>query len=239
MEPITMMQSATIAKLADALCKAQSAMKPAKKDAENPFFKSNYADLASVWEAVKEPLSNNGLSVAQMPMPGPDGVVRLRTVLMHTSGEWIGGDLDMRPVKNDPQSIGSCLTYARRYALSAITGVATEDDDANAATVPTSHNRPIVANKTAAKPPAQALQDAAQQLAGEPVDVTVEDTATPPFVWRMGKWKSAHIADIDTSYLQWFAENGKDGDHKEAARAELERRQNQVSLMGAESEEVA
>ena len=86
---------------------------------------------------------------------------------------------------------------------------------------------------------AQALQAAAQELAGEPVDVTVEDTATPPFVWRMGKWKSAHIADIDTSYLQWFVENGKDGDHKEAARAELERRQNQVSLMGSESEEVA
>ena len=87
MEPITMMQSATIAKLADALCKVQSAMKPAKKDAENPFFKSNYADLASVWEAVKEPLSHNGLSVAQMPMPGPDGVGRLRTVLIHTSNE--------------------------------------------------------------------------------------------------------------------------------------------------------
>ena len=88
--------------------------------------------------------------------------------------------------------------------------------------------------------PAQALQDAAQQLAGEPVEVTVEDTSVPhPFIWRMGKWKSAHITDIDTSYLQWFAENGKDGDHKEAARAELERRQNQVSLMGSESEEVA
>lgn len=87
--------------------------------------------------------------------------------------------------------------------------------------------------------PAQALQDAAQELAGEPVEVTVEDTATPPFIWRMGKWKSAHIADIDTSYLEWFVENGKDGDHKEAARAELERRQDQVSLMGSESEEVA
>ena len=87
--------------------------------------------------------------------------------------------------------------------------------------------------------PAQALQAAAHELAGEPVEVTVEDTATPPFVWRMGKWKSAHIADIDTSYLEWFVENGKDGDHKEAARAELERRQNQVSLMGSESEEVA
>ena len=88
--------------------------------------------------------------------------------------------------------------------------------------------------------PAQALQDAAQELSGEPVEVTVEDTSVPPpFVWRMGKWKSAHIADIDTSYLQWFVESGKDGDHKEAARAELERRQNQVSLMGSESEEVA
>ena len=87
--------------------------------------------------------------------------------------------------------------------------------------------------------PAQALQDAAQELSGEPVEVTVEDTSAPPFVWRMGKWKSAHIADIDTSYLEWFVENGKDGDHKEAARAELGRRQNQVSLMGSESEEVA
>ena len=87
--------------------------------------------------------------------------------------------------------------------------------------------------------PAQALQAAAQELAGEPVEVTVEDTATPPFIWRMGKWKSAHITDIDTSYLEWFVESGKDGDHKEAARAELERRQNQVSLMGSESEEVA
>ena len=88
--------------------------------------------------------------------------------------------------------------------------------------------------------PAQALQDAAQELSGEPVEVTVEDTSVPPpFVWRMGKWKSAHITDIDTSYLEWFVENGKDGDHKEAARAELGRRQNQVSLMGSESEEVA
>ncbi len=93
--------------------------------------------------------------------------------------------------------------------------------------------------KEVAPSPAQALQDAAQELSGEPVEVTVEDTATPPFIWRMGKWKSAHIADIDTSYLQWFVESGKDGDHKEAARAELERRQNQVSLMGSESEEVA
>lgn len=88
----------------------------------------------------------------------------------------------------------------------------------------------------AAKP----LQEAAEALAGEPVDVTVHDTSEPaPFIWRLGKWKSAHITDIDTSYLEWFTKEGKDGDHKEAARVELERRQNQVSLMGSESEDVA
>lgn len=85
-----------------------------------------------------------------------------------------------------------------------------------------------------------ALHEAAEALAGEPVDVTVHDTNEPaPFVWRLGKWKSAHITDIDTSYLEWFTKDGKDGDHKEAARVELERRQNQVSLMGSESEDVA
>lgn len=85
---------------------------------------------------------------------------------------------------------------------------------------------------------AQPLQQAAEALAGEPVDVTIHDTNEPaPFVWRMGKWKSAHIADIDTSYLEWFIKEGKDGDHKDAARIELDRRQNQVSLM--ESEDVA
>ncbi len=216
-----MMQSVSIAKLADALCKAQASMKPAKKDAENPFFKSNYADLASVWEAVKEPLSTNGLSVAQMPMPGPEGVVRLRTVMMHTSGEWIGGDLDMKPVKNDPQSIGSCLTYARRYALSAITGVATEDDDANAATQPAEKPKPV-------------FRQPAPIVTSVTTNAPVE---TDPFVWRMGKWKSAHITDVDTHYLEWFTKEGKDGDHKDAARIELDRRKNQVSLIVDEMEE--
>lgn len=127
-------QSDSLMKLAEALCKAQSAMKPAKKDTANPFFKSHYADLASVWDAIREPLTGNGLSVVQLPSVGNDGEVKLTTMLLHTSGEWVSGDLTMKPIKNDPQAIGSCLTYARRYALSAITGVATEDDDAEGAT---------------------------------------------------------------------------------------------------------
>jgi hypothetical protein len=128
-------KSDSIAKLADALAKAQGDMKPAKKDSENPFFKSNYADLAAVWEAIRVPFSKYGLSIAQVPAHvSSDGMVTLSTVLLHASGEWIAGDLTMKAAKNDPQAIGSCLTYARRYALSAITGVATEDDDAEGAT---------------------------------------------------------------------------------------------------------
>jgi len=129
-----MAQSESIAKLAESLCKAQSEMKPAKKDSENPFFNSHYADLASVWDAIREPFTKHGLSVVQLPNVTSDGMVTLSTMLMHASGEWVSGNLTMKPVKNDPQAIGSCLTYARRYALSAITGVATEDDDAEGAT---------------------------------------------------------------------------------------------------------
>lgn len=76
----------------------------------------------------------------------------------------------------------------------------------------------------------ESLHEAIQDSSHEP--------AASPFVWRMGKWKSAHITDIDTHYLEWFMKEGKDGDHKEAARAELDRRQNQVSLMVDETEDV-
>jgi hypothetical protein len=130
-----MTQSETIAKLAEALAKAQGAMEGAVKDSANPYFKSKYADLASVWGACRKALSDNGLSVIQATayMPeSPDNIV-VDTRLCHSSGEWIEGRIVMKPVKSDPQGIGSCLTYARRYALSAMVGIAPEDDDGNAA----------------------------------------------------------------------------------------------------------
>jgi len=123
-------KSEQINELAGALTKAQGQMKGAAKSAENPYFKSKYADLSSCWDAIREPFSANGLSVVQLTEQSPDMVV-VETILMHSSGQWIAGKLSMKPVKTDPQSIGSCLTYARRYGLCAITGIAPEDDDGN------------------------------------------------------------------------------------------------------------
>ena len=124
-----MNKSETIGKLAEALSKAQGMMKGAIKDSENPFFKSVYADLASVWDACREPLSKNGLSVTQTTRIADNGEPVIITTLLHSSGEWMSGELLVKPVKADPQSVGSAITYGRRYALSAIVGIAPEDDD--------------------------------------------------------------------------------------------------------------
>ena len=129
-----MNKSETIGKLAEALCKAQASMGSAKKDAANPFFKSKYADLASVVEAIKKPLADNGLSYVQTTDIDESGSVVVETVLMHSSGEWLSGRLRMPVAKaNDAQALGSALTYCRRYGLQAMAGIPADDDDGNAA----------------------------------------------------------------------------------------------------------
>ena len=120
-----MTKSAEIKNLAAALAKFQEEMRAVKKNATNPFFKSKYADLASIVDAIREPLSRNGLAYSQLPA-GDGG---LATILMHTSGEWIEETFTMRPVDQKPQSVGSAITYARRYALASLLGIATEEDD--------------------------------------------------------------------------------------------------------------
>ena len=127
-------QSQSIGKLAEALAKAQGMMQAARKDSDNPFFGSRYADLATCWEVCREPLAKNGLAVIQTTTPTTDGTVRVVSTLAHASGEWVRGELAMKPVKTDPQGIGSALTYARRYGLCSLVGiVADEDDDGEAA----------------------------------------------------------------------------------------------------------
>jgi hypothetical protein len=129
-----MNKSESIAGLAAALAKAQGAMKGALKDSANPFFKSRYADLASVVEAIRAAFSANGLSYIQTVEPSDKDEVRVETTLLHSSGEWIScGILSLPVSKVDAQGYGSALTYARRYSLSAAVGVAPEDDDGNAA----------------------------------------------------------------------------------------------------------
>lgn len=126
-------RSTSIGKLALALSKAQGAMTNAAKAADNPFFHSKYADLASVWDACRAPLSSNELAVIQIPGESTSGRVAVETLLAHSSGEWISSRITLKPVKDDPQGVGSAITYARRYGLQAIAGIASEDDDGNAA----------------------------------------------------------------------------------------------------------
>jgi hypothetical protein len=132
------MQSDAIDKLAEALAKAQGEVEGATKDAHNPAFKQGarvaaYATLASVWEACRRALSSNGLAVTQTTKGGDATTVTVVTTLWHSSGQWIRGELTMKPQAATPQGIGSAITYARRYALAAMVGVAPEDDDGEGA----------------------------------------------------------------------------------------------------------
>jgi hypothetical protein len=128
-----MNKSENIGALAKALCIVQGKLKPAIKEAINPHFKKSYADLNSVWDSCRELLSINGLSIAQLNQVAENGVI-VETVLMHESGEWISGEVYLPLAKQDPQGVGSAITYGRRYGLASIIGiVADEDDDARAA----------------------------------------------------------------------------------------------------------
>lgn len=120
--------SESLGKLFEALAKAQSKIEAAVKDKSNPYFKSKYADLNSIWDACRGPLSENGLSVLQT-VEGNRAEPFLVTWLGHASGEWIKSRLPLIIMKPDPQSMGSAITYARRYALSAIVGVSADEED--------------------------------------------------------------------------------------------------------------
>jgi len=127
-----MRSSEQINELAKSLCNAQSMMGGAVKGADNPFFKSKYADLSDVMQVIKEPFASNGLSYVQFPVSS-DTSVGVSTRLMHTSGQWLEQEFMLPMVKRDPQSGGSCLTYCRRYSLAAVAGVPQVDNDAEAA----------------------------------------------------------------------------------------------------------
>ena len=137
-----MIASSSIANLAAALSIAQGQIDAASKGSVNPYFKSKYADLNALREAIREPLAANGLSIMQFATTH-EVTVAVETILAHASGEYVSSTLSL-PVGRkydkegvelpvDVQSIGSAITYARRYALSAILSLAADDDDGNAA----------------------------------------------------------------------------------------------------------
>lgn len=146
-----MNSSPSVKELATALAIVQGQLTFAKKDSKNPFFKSNYADLESVWEACRSLLSDNGLAIMQFPGDYVDGNMTLTTVMTHSSGEWVAQNMSLPVSKPDAQGAGSAITYMRRYALAAIVGVVQADDDGNSASIKAT----IVADKATAITPQQ------------------------------------------------------------------------------------
>lgn len=188
-------ESPTLGKLAEALAKAQGAMRAAPKDSKNPFYNSKYADLASVMAVVREPLAANGLAITQRLSTGQGGVV-ITTMLMHASGEWMRDRLFVlvEPTVNRDgkkqawiQAFGSAVTYARRYALSSMLGVAAdEDDDGNAAA---EYSKPAQQPRASAPAP---------RVATPPV--TVAENLVGKI--RYGKRKGVPFADLSDSDLE-------------------------------------
>ena len=123
-------QSPEIGEIAAALAAAQSEIGPAVKNCVNPHLKNRYADIAAIYEAVRGILPKHGLAVVQTLIPTDGTRAHVRTMLAHKSGQWIAGECVM-PLdrQGGAQGMGSAITYARRYSLSAIVGIVTEDDD--------------------------------------------------------------------------------------------------------------
>ena len=138
-----MPQSDSIKELATALSKVQGELTYAKKDSANPFFKSTYADLESVWDACRSLLAKNGLSVIQMPGNFYEGRMWLITRLCHESGEWIEQEMSIPVSKQDAHGCLAAVTYMRRGSLAAFLGIVQADDDGNTAVGIKSVLRPV------------------------------------------------------------------------------------------------
>ena len=152
-------------KLAAALVKLQSLLSPVDKSADNPFFKSKYAPLPEIREALQPLLASCELALVTMPMI-KDGANGLHFYLFHSSGQYLDGEWLLTPVQRTPQGEGADTTFKQRYGIMAITGlVADLDDDGNEASAPTAPGR---ATKSVRTPPrtaaTKALEDAKQSL---------------------------------------------------------------------------
>lgn len=186
-----MNSSTTIKALSAALVKVQGEIEHAHKNATNPHYRNKYADLTEVLDTVRPVLSKHGLSVVQFP-GYVEGVATVETILTHESGEWMAGTAGARVQKDDPQGVGSAITYLRRYSLAAVCGIGQEDDDA----------------ESASQQPKQA-HTPAQRPSSEPVGVK-HGTASEGFSLdepipvgkHKGKTWRAMIAE-DRSYVEW------------------------------------
>jgi len=171
-----MNKSESLTKFAPSFLKAQKTISAAAKSALNPYFKSSYADLESVIGAVKDPLNENGIAFMQLVQRDELGDY-VETVLLHESEEFVTSESSIRSKdENDAQKMGSGITYAKRYALQAICGLPTEDDDGNAAAKPP--KKPVKPSKKPVKP---AKEIDADTVAGarEELTMLIDDRKIP------------------------------------------------------------
>jgi hypothetical protein len=163
-----------------ALSKVQGALKGALKDSDNPFFKSSYADLESVWNTVRQHLADNGFSVVQTP---DEEGTRLVTTLLHSSGAWRKGKWLLNTVKKDPQGYMASITYARRGGLVAMLGIHQTDDDGNEAsgldekTTTRVSKKPAVKMPTSKKTATDIVDEAVIAFNGKEVPMIKEEQA--------------------------------------------------------------
>jgi len=177
-----MEKSETIGKLAEALSQAQGDFDPIIKKCSNPFFNSKYADLEAVISATKSALTKHGLSVAQLPTDD-----HLETMLMHKSGEWIMSKTPLVIEKKSNHGFGSAISYARRYGLTSILSVGSEDDDGNQAT----------------KTPPKTVEKMREALAKDKI---FEETAFFEYLHTV-KCPANSVEEMSTKWVKWVHEN--------------------------------
>jgi len=167
--------SAATDKIIPAFITMQSKVEHAAKGAFNPHFKTKYADLPTIIDAYRPLFKDHGLALIQREIPATGGV-RLQTIIVHESGQWIADAAPFRPaVKNDPQAYGSALTYLRRQAAASLIGIAQDDDDGAAASRPakarTSNSKPVA---VVSKERRDSLQEEIEKL-GDPYPAQIAD----------------------------------------------------------------
>ena len=200
-----------------AYVKAQAEMGAVLKNSMNPAFRSKYADLSSVLDAVLPAFSKNGMAVIQSP--GFDGeIVTVETIVGHTSGGFIKSSLSMRPSKPDAHGVGSAITYARRYALLALAGVAPEDDDGNAASGPQEPAQRFVSG-LARLSSAQAKRDGLDAKVRQELAACQSEAA-------LDAWYAGFDERTKTFPLSWL----------DPMRDEVEKRRNEIMDVIAERE---
>lgn len=213
-----MQRSDSIAKLAQALAKAQGEMENASKNSQNPHFRSKYADLAEIINTVRPVLAKHGLSVTQFP--SFDGTLaHVETIIAHESGEWMSGTTSSPVQKADPQGIGSATTYLRRYSLAAVCNLAQEDDDANAASKATKQasQAPKAAPKPSPAPsptPAPTVKHVpatkatlgtlASYYANESAEVMLDDINEMIVKAKPGARRIGDVGELSEPQAQWL-----------------------------------